>query len=50
MQYVDMEDVGTHGCWLNWQVVGLAIFFALILRPVKVEDNKEVELLLDGRN
>ncbi|GAA6093975.1 polycystic kidney disease protein 1-like 2 [Tachysurus ichikawai] len=29
------------------KVVGLAIFFALILRPVAVEDNHEVELLLD---
>ncbi|KAI5101376.1 polycystic kidney disease protein 1-like 2, partial [Silurus meridionalis] len=29
------------------KVVGLAIFFALILRPVAVEDNQEVELLLD---
>ncbi|XP_076879583.1 polycystin-1-like protein 2 [Brachyhypopomus gauderio] len=28
------------------KVVGLAIFFALILRPVAVEDNEEVELLL----
>ncbi|XP_035386702.1 polycystic kidney disease protein 1-like 2 [Electrophorus electricus] len=28
------------------KVVGLAIFFALILRPVAVEDNGEVELLL----
>ncbi|KAK3562032.1 hypothetical protein QTP86_024799 [Hemibagrus guttatus] len=29
------------------KVVGLAIFFALILRPVAVEDNQEVEILLD---
>lgn len=35
---------------VEWQVVGLAIFFALILRPVAVEDNHEVELLLDGKN
>lgn len=35
---------------VEWQVVGLAIFFALILRPVAVEDNHEVETLLDGKN
>ncbi|XP_017333410.1 polycystic kidney disease protein 1-like 2 [Ictalurus punctatus] len=29
------------------KVVGLAIFLALILRPVAVEDNQEVEILLD---
>lgn len=50
MQCVDMEHVVIHGCWLKLQVVGLAIFLALILRPVAVEDNQEVEILLDGRN
>lgn len=32
------------------QVVGLAIFFALILRPVAVEEREEVELLLQGKH
>ncbi|XP_027009021.2 polycystic kidney disease protein 1-like 2 [Tachysurus fulvidraco] len=32
------------------KVVGLAIFFALILRPVAVEDNQEVQILLDEQH
>lgn len=28
----------------------MAIFFAMILRPVAVENNEEVELLLQGEN
>lgn len=35
---------------VKWQVVGLAIFFALILRPVAVDEDEEVEDLLDGKN
>ncbi|XP_053368674.1 polycystic kidney disease protein 1-like 2 [Clarias gariepinus] len=31
------------------KVVGLAIFFALILRPVTVDDDQEVEILLDEK-
>ncbi|KAI4874710.1 hypothetical protein NFI96_029136 [Prochilodus magdalenae] len=31
------------------KVVGLAIFFALILRPVAVEEREEVDLLLQGK-
>lgn len=34
----------------GWQVIFVAIFFAMILRPVAVEDNEEVELLLQGEN
>lgn len=34
----------------GWQVIFVAIFFAMILRPVAVENNEEVELLLQGEN
>ncbi len=34
----------------GWQVIFVAIFFAMILRPVAVENNEEVNLLLQGEN
>lgn len=31
------------------QVIGVAVFFALLLKPVAVEENEEIEQLLLGK-
>lgn len=37
-------------CGFGSQVIGLAVFFALLLKPVAVEDTEEVEQVLSGKN
>lgn len=32
------------------QVIGVAVFFALLLKPVSVEETEEVEQVLLGKN
>lgn len=33
----------------GWQVIGVAVFFALLLKPVAVEETEEIEQVLLGK-